>query len=382
MAARIAKTADATDGKKTGTGEWVGLFIPLPRGLAKQFPPEGRQVADDNTPAHATFFYVGKMDPARSAEFVQIARDTLKEIGPVKATLGDIGYFDNDDYRVAYSKVSFNKDLARFRRVFRDRLTEAKIKFSERSPDKYKAHCTLAYLPAGSGENWSGPKPTGSWDINTIEIWGLPTAHRLKVAATYDPESWYYDLESSAPLQLVIDRWQVQRPGQDKRGSPMPRQKVYDRSMPAFFSARDLWPHREYTWTRASARADAVMLKGKRVMLEGPDKWDVLVESMKQRGWDASDPLHFYIGTDGGSKVGEGNHRLAIAREIGLNKIPVWFHFQGGRVTKSKKPDPPTEVTPRAVKKVIERKQDPRKKRSPEEEKRIDEMVDRLMKLL
>lgn len=179
MALRLA---DASDGKKTGELEHVGLFIPLPKGLAKQFPAEGRLIANDSTPAHVTFFYVGKMDPTRADEFLQITREVLAKTGPIQATLGDIGYFDNDDYRVAYSKVTFGKNVNRIRRTLRDRLQAAGIKFSERSPDNYKAHSTLAYLPAGSGDNWDGAQPTGSWKIDTIEVWGLPKLHRIKTA--------------------------------------------------------------------------------------------------------------------------------------------------------------------------------------------------------
>lgn len=192
--------------------------------------------------------------------------------------------------------------------------------------------------------------------------------------ASYDPESWYYDWERGMPLQLVIDRWQKQRSGEDRHGNPLPAQKVYDRSMPAFYTPNELWPHREYTWTREGARSGHVKIKGQHVFFEGPEKWDVLVASMKERGWDPKDPLHFYIGKQG-AKVAEGNHRLAIAREIGIRQVPTQFFFSGGSVTKSRKPEPMPEVTPKAIKKVVlerDRPADPATQRQ----------VDKLMKML
>lgn len=154
-------------------------------------------------------------------------------------------------------------------------------------------------------------------------------------SASYDPQSWYYNGEPGLDLDTVIQRWQDQRPGKDQRGNPMPRQKLYDDDMPLDILIRDLWPYREYTWTREHSRPDTFHVDGKSVWMSGEQKWDALVESMKKRGWDPKYPLYFYIGKDGGAKVGEGNHRLAVARQLGISKAPVVFYFQTGRVQKS-----------------------------------------------
>jgi hypothetical protein len=103
--------------------------------------------------------------------------------------------------------------------------------------------------------------------------------------------------------------------------------KIYDHSMPLYYSVKDVWPYREYTWTRDTSRRGHTKINGKIVHLDGPQKWDAIKEDMEKRGWDKNQPLQMELGLNGKMKVGEGNHRLAIAREIGLNKIPVWFHF-------------------------------------------------------
>jgi hypothetical protein len=194
------------------------------------------------------------------------------------------------------------------------------------------------------------------------------------LSATYDPESWYYDYEPGMPLQTVLDRWQKDRPGVDRRGNPLARQKAYDKSMPAMLTVRELWPLREYTWTRDNARGGFAKVRGKSVELPGPQKWDALMEDMKVRGWDPTDPLQLEIGSEGGVKVGEGNHRLALAKALGISKVPVWFRFVPGKVSKSKQHDrTQIEVSPKAVKRVVERvKKEPM---TPEKQKLIDELM-------
>jgi 2'-5' RNA ligase len=115
----------------------------------------------------------------------------------------------------------------------------------------------------------------------------------------------YYDWKPGMSLEDVIQAWQ-------KNGA-----KVYEDSG-AHYSPKELVPYREYAWTREKAR-------------NSPEEWDALVEKMKS-GWDPKKPLSFEIGRAGGAKVGEGNHRLAIALKLGLTKIPVEFYFKTGRI--------------------------------------------------
>ena len=183
-----------------------------------------------------------------------------------------------------------------------------------------------------------------------------------RAKSAYDPTSWYYDYEPSLTLETILDRWQQQDP----------RQKLYDKSQPFMVPLRKLWPLREYTWTRDKARAGFARVGGKSVWLDGPLKWDSIKEDMRGRGWDKSDPLILTIGHKG-VKVGEGNHRLAIARELGFREVPVKLLYQSGSVTKSPMPsqDPVVEVAPKAVKRVIKNDKDP----TPEAQQKIDEIM-------
>jgi hypothetical protein len=136
---------------------------------------------------------------------------------------------------------------------------------------------------------------------------------------SYDPEKWYYDYEPGTTLETIIDRWQKQRPGKDSRGRPLPHQKLYEHSMPVEFRLERIWPYREYTRSKSEG-------------LNTPEEWDALAESLAMKGWSPERPLHFTVYRDPSipSKVSEGNHRLAIARELGIRCVPVWFHFNHG----------------------------------------------------
>jgi hypothetical protein len=173
----------------------------------------------------------------------------------------------------------------------------------------------------------------------------------------------YYRLKPGTSVKEVIRRWMEER------------DKAYEDSMPVGYSPRELSPHKEYRWTREKSRAGYARVGGKNVWLEGPLKWDALAEDMRSRGWDDKDPLHLHIGGDGSAKIGEGNHRLAIAEKIGLGRVPVMFHFYQGKVVKNVlKDDKPVVVAPRALKNVVE-KAEKRGPMAPEEKEQVDDLM-------
>lgn len=95
------------------------------------------------------------------------------------------------------------------------------------------------------------------------------------------------------------------------------------------YSPDELWPYREYTWTRSTARPGPVRREDSTyVDLEGPSKWDFLLQQMHTHGWASKEPLHLLVDKRGQMQVAEGNHRLAIARELGLSKVSVVFEFR------------------------------------------------------
>ena len=166
-------------------------------------------------------------------------------------------------------------------------------------------------------------------------------------------ESKYYD-RPLGNLDKIVDRWQ-------KDG-----QRPYDRAMPIKVPTGELWKHREYTWERENAR-------------RSPEEWDALVKLMK-KGWREQDPLLLFIGRKGGVKVGEGNHRLAIARVLKISQIPVRIVFYEGKVEKTdlNKARQQQKVREKKVTKTVTK--EPDKPLSPEAEKQVDALMDLLFK--
>jgi hypothetical protein len=142
----------------------------------------------------------------------------------------------------------------------------------------------------------------------------------------------YYDISPNNPpsVQEVIDRWV----GGDKAYDP-------DESYHALYSPEELWPYREYTWGSDTAEgsevlgSDKVMYQDKwhfvpmdeEGKIVGRAQWDHMYQELKSNGWNRNKPAYLEIGKNGVAKVGEGNHRLAIAMELGI-PVPVLFAFK------------------------------------------------------
>lgn len=189
---KYPKTAKTT-GTKTGVGEGVGLFIPLPKNLAKKFPGLGEE---DDSPSHVTFLYIGDFkDKAKQKILVETLGEAFRKWWPkVRASLDKLEYFDHydKDRRVPHVSVKFDKDLSGLRHRVKQELQEADIQVDDSFPE-FKPHVTLAYLP-GMNSKWDGEVPEGEWDFDEIELWGLPELHKVPLG----PQS-----------KVVVARWLI-----------------------------------------------------------------------------------------------------------------------------------------------------------------------------
>lgn len=165
----LSRLASAKDGKKTGDGTGVGLFIPVPDSLAVQFPPLG---AEDKSVPHVTFLYVGVVPKERTEEFVSIVEEFFSGIAPVQAAFSGTDSFDNGESRVAYSKVRFSGNLSQDHDRLKQHLLDLGFGVGHSFPI-FQPHATLAYFD-DPREVYTGLVPEGSWVFNEIEIWGLP----------------------------------------------------------------------------------------------------------------------------------------------------------------------------------------------------------------
>jgi len=180
-AAKIAKRylQRQANGKKTGYRDSVGLFIPLPAALARQFPSLG---TEDRSPPHTTFLFVGDVSEDREADFLRVLSDAFQGEGwpRVKATLGDLNYFQHTDKGriVPHVAVKFGQPMAELRDRVKNRLEEAGFEVKDSFP-VYMPHVTLDYTP-GFDKPYKGDVPTGTWEFDEMEVWGLPKVHKVK----------------------------------------------------------------------------------------------------------------------------------------------------------------------------------------------------------
>jgi len=165
---RLAKST----GPVTGDRKSVGIFIPLPKELADQFPALG---TDDKSPTHVTLFYGGDVPADREEEYLGILLDVLSRVGVVKARLGDLDYFTqvDKDRRVAFVRVWFSKDMGSVRDALKNALGQAGFDVQDMFPLAFSPHITLEYMPDLTAE-YAGPVPSGTWEFNSVPVWGLP----------------------------------------------------------------------------------------------------------------------------------------------------------------------------------------------------------------
>jgi tRNA nucleotidyltransferase/poly(A) polymerase/2'-5' RNA ligase len=203
------KTAKAT-GSKTGDGESVGMFIPLPKDLAKKFPSLGE---NDDSPSHVTFLYIGDFKGEKQQEkLVEVLRECCRKWWPkCEARLNGLEYFDHHDKdrRVPHVAVEFDKDLSGFKHRVKQELHDAGIEVGDSFPE-YKPHVTLAYMP-GMDAEWDGPVPEGSWAFDEMEVWGLPEVHKLKMgpSAAKVASTWIRRRVASLTVEGSVHRKNV-----------------------------------------------------------------------------------------------------------------------------------------------------------------------------
>jgi len=166
---RVSRTAAVT-----GDGTRVGLFFPLPKDLASQFPEK----KEDSSPQHVTFLYIGKVPKEREQEFLGVLETAFIELEkPVRAALGGVDSFVSPQHKVVFSKIRFSKDLSRVRDRVKAALEDAGFEVADSFP-LYVPHTTIEYLPDFTQE-WRGEVPTGSWDFGSVELWGLSKKYEI-----------------------------------------------------------------------------------------------------------------------------------------------------------------------------------------------------------
>jgi len=168
---------------ETGNGEKVGLFIRVPAELASEFPPP---TAEDTSPRHITFLYVGQIPAERRDEFLAIVADHVEGFGAFDAAFDGLDSFvqPSDDRRVFFVRAKFDRDVGSLRDRLSGALTDAGFEVLNKFPLAYSPHATLAYVE-GIDSKYRGPVPDGSWRVTAMEVWGLPQVEQIKLGSLH-----------------------------------------------------------------------------------------------------------------------------------------------------------------------------------------------------
>lgn len=105
--------------------------------------------------------------------------------------------------------------------------------------------------------------------------------------------------------------------------------------------------YKEYTWSSKKFRRKDF----------DPEYWDGLVEDIRKNGIRSPIIIILYKHEPNKAHIGEGNHRLGVAKEIGLKELPVRFEFWMGDEKRKKKSKPDKEFD-RMLKKVEKEKEE------------------------
>jgi len=156
--------------KRAGDKKNAGVFIKLPKELAKQFPSLGEH--DDSTP-HITTLYIGPIKECNEILVEEIVRRVAMEHEPFEITLDDkVTYFPatkhSDDCKVAKMTI-ISDELKKLNKALKKAILNAKVDLVDSFPT-YKPHTTLEYMEPPK-KIYDGEVPSGSCMIHEVEIW-------------------------------------------------------------------------------------------------------------------------------------------------------------------------------------------------------------------
>jgi hypothetical protein len=183
--------------KETGDGTQVGVFVPLPEGIASQFPEKSQ----DKSLPHVTLCYIGPVMKEDQESLVEAIKEFYsRESGPIKARLSQVDCFKSTAGKVIYSQVVFSKDMGSMKDRLKSFLEDKGININDSHPLAYTPHSTIEYLE-DPNEIWTGNAPVGSWTFDTVEVWGMDKVHEVKLQGVR-PSVYKREM-----VARVLDRW-------------------------------------------------------------------------------------------------------------------------------------------------------------------------------
>jgi len=240
-----------------GTGALTaGVFIPLPDTLARYFP---KKPEDDSVP-HVTMLFVGPVTPDEMTKLVKAVQEVATRWPPFRMDVAAYGEFVNaEGQTIAHMIPSAAICLSSIDDIHRgladlhaDLYAEVeaagvpiKHTYGDAEGDDYhsrvaafKSHATLAYMDPGVA--YTGPKPTGSFYVTELEVWGQEKYRvPLGLSPQMTPVQRIEDVEeddepeTEPTVEIVVPAVRITPP------EPKPTPKTEDLKVAALVAALD-----------------------------------------------------------------------------------------------------------------------------------------------
>jgi 2'-5' RNA ligase len=171
--------------------EHVGLFLPLPERLARQYPPEGKE-GEDTSPPHLTLVYIGDVDDGKVEELREVLSRIVQAVPPMDLRLLPPTTFQNEEGQTILHSPVAGPQLEQAHNAIKGALQRRG--FDVKHYDEFKPHVTIEYIDPGERSKFRYLSPKGRWRADSIGFWVgedrqmLPLGLRRAVMAAADKE--------------------------------------------------------------------------------------------------------------------------------------------------------------------------------------------------
>lgn len=148
--------------------EHVGLFLPLPARLARQYPAEGKE-GEDQSPPHVTLLYIGDVEDERVRELEAVLRRAVQAVPPLELKLLPPRTFQNDSGQTILHSGVDCPVLETVHNALRSALERRG--FDVQAYDEFKPHVTIEYIDHGERARFADIAPRGRWRTDSVGFW-------------------------------------------------------------------------------------------------------------------------------------------------------------------------------------------------------------------
>jgi len=152
---------------RTEKNKDVGVFIPIPADLSKQFPEN----AQDTSPKHITLLYIGNVNPLFENKLKEVVQTVCQQFRPFKIKIGkkQRRFFDNNGDKTSHFPI-FSRKLKEFNSVLRQELLRNHIAVDSKHPE-YNPHITVEKIKEGERPKFKKLKFEENQVMTVEHIW-------------------------------------------------------------------------------------------------------------------------------------------------------------------------------------------------------------------